>query len=594
MKQRRPVFKPLSTLLGKWRAERRRSLVQDLVEKAEITSAMIEHVARQQCRAASGSVASAAAISTAGDDLSEAQKAAEQTEVAFSCQAAELGQLHFLAFPDLNWEPGPAFSHEVKEAIGLKLGMLKQFESDQGRLKATDSLGTFREKLRVANQPPDRKLLPFLAAQDTFKAQVEAKKLSDEMEAKLMPAEVEVERAETIAEPLLHFAEAALAAGQAAAEATATPKAKAKAKEKEPSKPAKSKSQKQELPSAEVVALATKHASEAAVNIQAVQKLLDQKRSNQQVLFSAPMKKVLEKVEARIRTAQKKLDRIKIAQKELRERETSTALVSDVAEKMETVSKAIKEAKSAVDAAQGEEEEALKAASKAAALAKVAISMKLLEVKRFTAEAGIQAQRSLQEHQQTLHGQGSLSEIEALKKTAAEQKENLGPWFASRKVEEAEALAEKAEQTSAPIFDDEKLASMSSMARALDIRQAGDVNQRAYKDTIDAVNQAQRMITMLQIEAKNKENAAELAAEYAKLQARLRQAEASVSHCASLPEPVQKQLILKGFIDEVESKVKAVEGKANTAEQLAKEAEENPFPEQARLAAFQFILSNLF
>ena len=64
MKQRRPVFKPLSTLLGKWRAERRRSLVQDLVEKAEITSAMIEHVARQQCRAASGSVASAAAIST--------------------------------------------------------------------------------------------------------------------------------------------------------------------------------------------------------------------------------------------------------------------------------------------------------------------------------------------------------------------------------------------------------------------------------------------------------------------------------------------------------------------------------------------------
>ncbi|CAE7217025.1 Setd4 [Symbiodinium sp. KB8] len=227
---------------------------EDLVEKAEITSAMIEH---------------------AGDDLAEAQKAAEQTE-----------------------------------AIGLKLGMLKQFESDQGRLKATDSLGTFREKLRVANQ----KLLPFLAAQDTFKAQVEAKNLSDEMEAKLMPAEVEVERAETIAEPLLNFAEAALAAGQAAAEATATPKAKAKTKEKESSKPAKKKGEKHELPTAEVVALAAKHASEAAVHLQGVQKLLDQKRSldakgeevrqlfpfnsacapgsNQQVLFSTPMKKV--------------------------------------------------------------------------------------------------------------------------------------------------------------------------------------------------------------------------------------------------------------------------------------------------------------
>ena len=37
--------------------------------------------------------------------------------------------------------------------------------------------------------------------------------------------QVEVDKAEQVAEPLLSFAEAALAAGQAAAEATATPKA---------------------------------------------------------------------------------------------------------------------------------------------------------------------------------------------------------------------------------------------------------------------------------------------------------------------------------------------------------------------------------
>lgn len=35
-----------------------------------------------------------------------------------------------------------------------------------------------------------RKLVPFLAAQDTFKAQAEAKYLADELEAKLAPAEV--------------------------------------------------------------------------------------------------------------------------------------------------------------------------------------------------------------------------------------------------------------------------------------------------------------------------------------------------------------------------------------------------------------------
>ncbi|CAJ1459031.1 unnamed protein product, partial [Effrenium voratum] len=110
--------------------------------------------------------------------------------------------------------------------------------------------------------------------------------------------------------------------------------------------------------------------------------------SSQQVLFSTPMKKVMEKVDARVKAAQRKLDRIKVAQKELKERETSIALVSDVQEKMSSVEKALQLAKEAVDASQGDEEEAIKAANKAVATAKVAISMRLLEVKRFTAEVG--------------------------------------------------------------------------------------------------------------------------------------------------------------------------------------------------------------
>ncbi|CAJ1405454.1 unnamed protein product [Effrenium voratum] len=206
---------------------------EDLAEKAEITSAMIEH---------------------AGEDLNEAQKAAQQTEESAKQAAAAV--------------------KEALTAIGLKLGMLKNFESDQGRLKATDALGSFREKLRVANQ----KLVPFLQAQETFKAHAEAKALSDELEARLAPAEVEVDKAEQVAEPLLSFAEAALAAGQAAAEATATPKAKAKSnqKDKEPQKAAT----KQVLPPPEVVAQAGKIATDAAATLQGVMKMLDQKRSS--------------------------------------------------------------------------------------------------------------------------------------------------------------------------------------------------------------------------------------------------------------------------------------------------------------------------
>ncbi|CAJ1374702.1 unnamed protein product, partial [Effrenium voratum] len=500
---------------------------EDLAEKAEITSAMIEH---------------------AGEDLNEAQKAAQQTEESAKQAAAAV--------------------KEALTAIGLKLGMLKNFESDQGRLKATDALGSFREKLRVANQ----KLVPFLQAQETFKAHAEAKALSDELEARLAPAEVEVDKAEQVAEPLLSFAEAALAAGQAAAEATATPKAKAKSnqKDKEPQKAAT----KQVLPPPEVVAQAGKIATDAAATLQGVMKMLDQKRSSQQVLFSTPMKKVMEKVDARVKAAQRKLDRIKVAQKELKERETSIALVSDVQEKMSSVEKALQLAKEAVDASQGDEEEAIKAANKAVATAKVAISMRLLEVKRFTAEAGIQAQRSLQEYQQTL--QGSNTQIESLKKTAVQNREVSKRKAALIKVEEAEELAQQAEASATEIFDPEKVATMS----AVEIRKAGDMNQRTFKATMDAVRQAQMMITSLQIEAKNKENAAALSTEYGKLQARLRQAEAAVAHCGTLPPEVQAQLTLKAQIDEVESKVKASEEKVGQAEQLAKEAETNPIEEK--------------
>lgn len=503
---------------------------EDLAEKAEITSAMIEH---------------------AGEDLVEAQKAAQQTEESAKQAAAAV--------------------KEALTAIGLKLAMLKQFESDQGRLKATDALGTFREKLRVANQ----KLVPFLAAQDTFKAQAEAKYLADELEAKLAPAEVEVDKAEQVAEPLLSFAEAALAAGQAAAEATATPKAKASSSKEKDKKNEKSKEKTaslNQLPKPEVVAQAAQNAQEAAVSLQGVVKLLETKRSDQQVLFSAPMKKVLEKAETRVKNAQRKLERIKVAQKELKERETSIALVSDVQEKMESVEKALNLAKEAVAACQGDEQEMLKVATKEVSTAKVALSMRLLEVKRFTAEAGIQAQRSLQEHQQSL--QASLAEIEALKKKAAENKEVSKRKEAQRKVEEAEDRAHQAEKSAADIFDESRIASMTAM----EIREAGDQNQQAFKGTMEAVRAAQMMITTLQIEAKNKENATALAHDYAKLQARLRQAEAAVAHCAVLPPAVQAQLQLKAQIDEVDSKVKESEAKVEIAEKMAMEAEKNPLP----------------
>lgn len=59
----------------------------------------------------------------------------------------------------------------------------------------------------------------------------------------------------------------------------------------------------------------------------------------------------------------------------------------------------------------------------------------------------------------------------------------------------------QAEKSAADIFDESRIASMTAM----EIREAGDKNQQAFKGTMEAVRAAQTMITTLQIEAKNKD-----------------------------------------------------------------------------------------
>ena len=59
----------------------------------------------------------------------------------------------------------------------------------------------------------------------------------------------------------------------------------------------------------------------------------------------------------------------------------------------------------------------------------------------------------------------------------------------------------EAEKSAADIFDESRIASMTAM----EIREAGDKNQQAFRGTMEAVRAAQTMITTLQIEAKNKD-----------------------------------------------------------------------------------------
>eukprot|EP00930_Biecheleria_cincta_P082352 TRINITY_DN72104_c0_g1_i1.p1 TRINITY_DN72104_c0_g1~~TRINITY_DN72104_c0_g1_i1.p1 ORF type:complete len:2124 (-),score=625.86 TRINITY_DN72104_c0_g1_i1:161-6175(-) len=505
---------------------------EDLVEKAELTFGLVEH---------------------AGEDEEEALKAAEQTEtIAKQAQAA------------------------VKEglgAIGQKLALLKDFESDTGRLKATDSLGTLREKLREANA----KLAPFLAAKVESKQRVEAKKLDLEICELLAPAEKEVEAAEQIAEPLVAYAKVAQQAAGKAAEKTARPKAKAGDKTEKDGKD--DSVQKRTPPNPEIVESAMHRVANAVTSLLGVTKVVEQKRHNQTVMFSHVLKKVLDKAEERVRAAQKRLDRIRSAQKEIKEMETAQNLMGDVEEKTQAAEEAVKVAEDAVRAIGNEgslidsEEEAIKVAAKAAAAAKICISMKLLEVKRFTAEAGIEAQKILTEHQTKL--QAALQKIEDCKKQAGEKKSLLKRKDALAKVEVAEEHALKAEAAAEIILDDAQLKGMTST----EIREAGAITRKAADAAMKAAEEAQVLITSLQIAAKGSSASEEATAELSKLQARLKAAEATIAPFAVLPDVVEKQLKIQSVIDAAELQVSTAEDKVEAAAKLASEAEENPWPD---------------
>eukprot|EP00930_Biecheleria_cincta_P019186 TRINITY_DN14712_c0_g1_i1.p1 TRINITY_DN14712_c0_g1~~TRINITY_DN14712_c0_g1_i1.p1 ORF type:complete len:2123 (-),score=549.27 TRINITY_DN14712_c0_g1_i1:16-6384(-) len=506
----------------------------DLVQKSELTFELIEQ---------------------AGEDENEALKAADETEtIAKQAQVA---------------------IKDALAAIGVKLALLREFESEGGRLKATDALGILREKLRVSNS----KVTPFLTTKAEAKMRVDAKKLEVELGELLAPAEAEIEQVEQVAEPLMAYAKVAQAAGEAAAVATATAKAKAAPKADSDKNEPKESIQKRTPPSPDVIDAAINKVNNAAATLLSLSKTLSVKRTSQNIMYAPAMQKVLDQAEERVRAGHKRLDFVRAAQKEIKEIETAKAFMKDIEDKMQAAEKATKVAEDTVRAIGSEgavadaEDQALKAAAKAAQAAKICLSMRLLEVKRFTAEAGIEAQKILQDHQKKL--QSALQKIEAAKAAAAEKKQMFKRKETLAKVEAAEEHAQKAEATAGIILDESQLSAMSST----EIREAGAITRKAADAANMAVAEAQKMITALQIEAKGTSASASAVAELTKLQARLKAAEAMVAPFAVLPDIVEQQLAVQSVIDTAEKQITSAEEKVEAAEALSKEAEENPFPE---------------
>ena len=96
-------------------------------------------------------------------------------------------------------------------------------------------------------------------------------------------------------------------------------------------------------------------------------------------------------------------------------------------------------------------DEAMKLANKATSAARIIIAMKLVEVKRFTAEAGQEAQRQLQDYQREL--EMAMKKVNDLKSTADERKQVTLKSEAEYRVTNAEELVKKVTESFAPFAD---------------------------------------------------------------------------------------------------------------------------------------------
>lgn len=512
-KLRLAIGKALKASDDKVTEEKDRVNLQELIKE---TSDKANHAEDMVERA----VITYALVEQAGDDAAEAQKAVEDTEAAaLKAQAA------------------------MKEAlahIGSKLATVRRFESEAVRNQAPRELNSIRDKLKAANQ----KLTPLLTVRQDFKTLAVAKIISQEVLKKLTPAEVEIDKAADAVAPLRVGS-----------------------------------------PTAEM----TKHAEQAIGHAQdmlvTVQKILELRLRT----ATGVPKQELEKVELRSRAAQKRLDDLRNSFREVQERQKCSSLLPEVGEKMHAVHQAVNKAESVLSPclADGENipieetlaaieagDEAMKAANKATSNARIIIAMKLVEVKRFTAEAGQEALRQLQDYQRELDV--AIKKIADLKAATADCKQTALQGEAEMRVRSAEELVRKVDECFEVFADKSRLAELSSS----EVRDAGASAREAEAAAQKALREAQAVVTRRQIEAKGSGASEEDIAALKAYQERIRCAQAEVAKSRILPAAVEEQLVLKRIVDEAGGKVSIAEEKVSKAAELV-EAQCNLSPEAA-------------
>eukprot|EP00927_Polykrikos_kofoidii_P001028 TRINITY_DN10374_c0_g1_i1.p1 TRINITY_DN10374_c0_g1~~TRINITY_DN10374_c0_g1_i1.p1 ORF type:complete len:1956 (-),score=521.59 TRINITY_DN10374_c0_g1_i1:151-5910(-) len=471
-------------------ATQKADLAEDHVEKAVIASEV---------------------ISTAGEDMDVVKAAVATTEQAVQQAQKAIG--------------------EARIFLNAKQATTRHFESDAARQKAQTELTT---KLQGQLQAAQAKLNPLRTVRQDFQQRAAAQKVSAEVLDKLVPAEVDVDRAEEASALILPDA-----------------------------------------PTKDLIATAEKAVGKAADNVSHAIRFIEQKMAS----VTGLAKKELDKLEERGRSSQKRLLALKEKHRAASERVTCEVILKEAGEKLQSVSEAVMKAAEAegpflmgVEELPLEDtlttvkacESAATSANTAVSIARMFIATKLVEAKRFTKGPSEWATRKLKEFQAQL--ESNTKRLGDLKKATLERKQKAFLVEARNEVQRVEALAKEVVVAAAVFEDDEKLLAMSPS----EIKEASEETHRAETAANTALMETRKFITARQIEAKGKDASSANSSDLVKYQARLSTAQAEVTKYKKLAASVGQRLAAKRSVDEAIARIGAAEDKITAVEEAVK------------------------
>lgn len=213
---------------------------------------------------------------------------------------------------------------------------------------------------------------------------------------------------------------------------------------------------------------------------------------------------------------------------------------------------------------------------------KVFLSMKIVEVKRLTTEAGVAALVCLQECEEQLE----------MSREAFEKQSNLiGEKRAKAHLEQAAAEVLVAEQKAAELKEASRVWAETDLV-AEELKEATEKSLRLEREVNKALGEARKVIACRQIEAKNKNTPHSFVVGLEQLQNRLVQVQSEVGNQRKLYAIVEQRMKGRKIQQEIEQKLKPLEEGLQAAEKMAEKHELLLSQESANLKELMKELKN--